>query len=219
MPTFIGTNPAPGGERRIIKRYSNRKLYDTRDSRYVTLLDLGELIRNGQDIQVIDKATEADKTDVTLALIIAEELKSGPRGVPLQTLRTLARERGERLIQQLRGGPIGRLIAREAEREPEAPDEGHVPQWTADGVAQSNASEELVANQDPGPGSRGLRATLEQWQLFLDERLRAVVPNFSQLSQLEQEIQRLRERVKRLEEALQGAIHEDPPKAGSPTDP
>ena len=58
MPTFIGTNPAPGGERRIIKRYSNRKLYDTRDSRYVTLLDLGELIRNGQDIQVIDKATE-----------------------------------------------------------------------------------------------------------------------------------------------------------------
>ena len=148
MPTFIGTNPAPGGERRIIKRYSNRKLYDTRDSRYVTLLDLGELIRNGQDIQVIDKATEADKTDVTLALIIAEELKSGPRGIPLQTLRTLARERGERLIQQLRGGPIGRLIAREAERDPEAPDEGQVPQWTGDGVAQSSASQEPVANQD-----------------------------------------------------------------------
>ena len=64
------SNPA---ERRVIKRYSNRKLYDTKDSRYVTLLQIAEMIRANEDVQIIDNATKEDKTDVTLALIISEE--------------------------------------------------------------------------------------------------------------------------------------------------
>src|SRR5205823_750717 len=69
-------SPAP--ERRVIKRYSNRKLYDTKDSRYVTLLQIAEMIRANEDVQIIDNATKEDKTDVTLALIISEELKARP---------------------------------------------------------------------------------------------------------------------------------------------
>ena len=52
-------------ERRVIKRYSNRKLYDTKDSRYVTLLEIAEYVRAGEDVQVIDNATKEDKTDIT----------------------------------------------------------------------------------------------------------------------------------------------------------
>ena len=96
--------------RRIIKRYSNRKLYDTRDSRYVTLLQIADMVRAGEDVQIIDNATKEDKTEVTLALIISEELKSQPRSVPLGTLRDLIHQRGEKLLTQLREGPIGRLI-------------------------------------------------------------------------------------------------------------
>src|SRR5882724_1682607 len=96
--------------RRIIKRYSNRKLYDTRDSRYVTLLQIADMVRAGEDVQIIDNATKEDKTEVTLALIISEELKSQPRSVPLGTLRDLIHQRGEKLLSQLREGPIGRLI-------------------------------------------------------------------------------------------------------------
>ena len=101
-----------GGEkpRRVIKRYSNRKLYDTKDSRYVTLQQIGEMVRAGEEVQIIDNATKEDKTEVTLALIISEDLKSQPRSVPLGTLRDLIQERGERLLSQLREGPIGRLI-------------------------------------------------------------------------------------------------------------
>ena len=77
-------SPAPAA-RRVIKRYSNRKLYDTRDSRYVTLLEIAELVRAGEDVQVIDNATKQDKTDVTLALIISEELKARPKGIPLNS--------------------------------------------------------------------------------------------------------------------------------------
>src|SRR5438105_10519996 len=110
--------------RRIIKRYSNRKLYDTRDSKYVTLLQIAGMVRAGEDVQIIDNATKEDKTEVTLALIISEELKSQPRSVPLGTLRDLIHQRGEKLLSQLREGPIGRLIPGAADGKPEdgAPD-------------------------------------------------------------------------------------------------
>jgi len=103
-------DPLPGSPRRVIKRYSNRKLYDTRGSTYVTLLQIAEMIRAGEDVQVIDNATKEDKTDVTLALIISEELRTRPRAVPLSTLKALIRHGGERILSQLRGGPMGKLI-------------------------------------------------------------------------------------------------------------
>src|SRR5215204_4041977 len=96
-------------DRRIIKRYSNRKLYDTRQSTYVTLLQIAEMIRAGEDVQIIDNQTKEDKTDVTLALIISEELRTRPRAIPLSTLKALVRHGGERILSQLRGGPMGKL--------------------------------------------------------------------------------------------------------------
>ena len=56
----------------MIKRYSNRKLYDTQESRYVTLEELEEMIRGGREIRVLDAATGEDLTSVTLAQIILE---------------------------------------------------------------------------------------------------------------------------------------------------
>ena len=61
--------------RRVIKRYSNRKLYDTKDSRYVTLLQIAEMVRGGEEVQIIDNNTKEDLTEVTLAQIIYEEKK------------------------------------------------------------------------------------------------------------------------------------------------
>jgi polyhydroxyalkanoate synthesis repressor PhaR len=88
------TGPSSERSRRVIKRYSNRKLYDTRDSRYVTLSQIAEMVRTGEDVQIIDNASKEDKTEVTLALIISEELKTQPRAVSLGTLRDLIQERG-----------------------------------------------------------------------------------------------------------------------------
>src|SRR3954464_13166427 len=103
-------DPSATENRRIIKRYSNRKLYDTKGSTYVTLLQIAQMIREGEDVEIIDNATKEDKTDVTLALIISEELRTKPRAVPLSTLKALIRHGGERILSQLRGGPIGRLM-------------------------------------------------------------------------------------------------------------
>ncbi len=64
---------------RIIRRYSNRKLYDSQESHYVTLQQLAALVRAGEEIQVVNKSTLQDLTAATLAQIIFEEEKRGPR--------------------------------------------------------------------------------------------------------------------------------------------
>ena len=75
---------------RTIKRYSNRKLYDTHDSHYVTLQQIAGLIRNGDEIRVIDKTTQQDLTAAMMAQIIFEEEKRGPR-LPADALRRIIR--------------------------------------------------------------------------------------------------------------------------------
>ncbi len=64
---------------RTIKRYSNRKLYDTKARHYVTLADVASFVRQGDDVQVTDYVTSADLTAQTLAQIIFEEEKKSPR--------------------------------------------------------------------------------------------------------------------------------------------
>ena len=75
---------------RIVKRYSNRKLYDTEVRHYVTLSDLAQSIRNGVDIEVRDHVNGADLTAQTLAQIIFEEEKKAPR-VGLDVLTKIIR--------------------------------------------------------------------------------------------------------------------------------
>jgi polyhydroxyalkanoate synthesis repressor PhaR len=64
---------------RSIRRYSNRKLYDIKESHYVTLAQIAAIIRAGDEIQVLDKDTGRDLTAATLAQIIFEEEKHGPK--------------------------------------------------------------------------------------------------------------------------------------------
>ncbi len=73
----------------VIKKYENRRLYDTSSSRYVKLDDLAELVRQGADLQVVDAKTGEDLTRVTLTQIIMEDAKEQPAGLPLELLRQL----------------------------------------------------------------------------------------------------------------------------------
>ncbi|NLD27812.1 MAG: transcriptional regulator [Myxococcales bacterium] len=82
---------------KVIKRYQNRKLYDTSDSCYVTLEDIGEMIKLGDEVQVIDNATKEDLTAMTLAQIIFEEQKKKTNVQPLGTFRQIIQGSGEAL--------------------------------------------------------------------------------------------------------------------------
>ncbi|HJT86388.1 MAG TPA: polyhydroxyalkanoate synthesis regulator DNA-binding domain-containing protein [Bryobacteraceae bacterium] len=73
----------------MIKKYPNRRLYDTSAGRYVNLDDLAALIRQGNEIQVSDARTGEDLTRLILTQIIAEDAKGQPGGLPLELLRQL----------------------------------------------------------------------------------------------------------------------------------
>jgi polyhydroxyalkanoate synthesis repressor PhaR len=73
----------------IIKKYGNRRLYDTAGSRYVNLEEIARLIREGQDVKIVDAKTGRDLTRVTLTQIITEDAKDKPTGLPLELLRQL----------------------------------------------------------------------------------------------------------------------------------
>jgi polyhydroxyalkanoate synthesis repressor PhaR len=73
----------------IIKKYGNRRLYDTSTSQYINLDEIAALVRNGTEVQVVDVKTGEDLTRVTLTQIIVENAKDQPTGLPLELLRQL----------------------------------------------------------------------------------------------------------------------------------
>jgi polyhydroxyalkanoate synthesis repressor PhaR len=72
-----------------IKKYSNRKLYDPGQSRYVTLEEIAEMIRQGKAIRVVDADTDEDLTSVTLAQILLEGEKQKRHPLPVDFLHGL----------------------------------------------------------------------------------------------------------------------------------
>lgn len=79
----------------IIKRYSNRRLYDTHTSEYVNIEKIAEMVRSGQHLQVIDTSTGDDVTNVVLTQIMLNEQKEQKKGLPLELLFQLVRQSGE----------------------------------------------------------------------------------------------------------------------------
>ncbi len=79
---------------RTIKRYANRKLYDTEAKQYITLDGIASLVRQGDDVQVIDNETGEDLTAVTLSQIILERERRGQAGLPKSILTHLIRTGG-----------------------------------------------------------------------------------------------------------------------------
>ena len=74
MGSVVTTTP----ERHLIKKYANRKLYDTRTSRYITLEGIAQLVRDGHEVAVVDRDNGKDLTQVTLSQIVLSEEKRGP---------------------------------------------------------------------------------------------------------------------------------------------
>ena len=95
----------------IIKRYPNRKLYDTEKKQYVTLDRIAMLIQEGRDVQVVDHSTGEDLTTVTLSQIIFEQEKKQSGFVPKNVLAGLVQAGGDTLnaFRNALASPLGLL--------------------------------------------------------------------------------------------------------------
>ncbi|MCP4203274.1 MAG: hypothetical protein GY769_15225 [bacterium] len=103
---------------RIIKRYESRKLYDTEESRYVSLDEIAGFVRDGQQVRVIDNSSQADVTPQMLTQIILGEGRNGRSQISTEFLHDLVRA-GERAlsngVQQVQHG-VDRLLEASVEK-------------------------------------------------------------------------------------------------------
>ena len=103
---------------RLIKRYESRKLYDTEESRYVSLEEIAAWVRQGQEVKVLDNATGNDVTSQTLTQIILDEGRRGTSFLPSDLLHDLVRI-GEKAmhtgIEQVQTG-VDRLVQASIDR-------------------------------------------------------------------------------------------------------
>jgi polyhydroxyalkanoate synthesis repressor PhaR len=185
-----GSEPsAPAREPKVIKRYTNRKLYDTVESRYVTLDEIAEMIKAGAEVQIIDNRTKEDLTSVTLAQIIFEEEKKTSK-MSLETLRDMIRHGGE-VAQRLVEGTQAELRGRvEAVR---AAAEQRVQSFIKTGQQTSDRAKELVqASQE----------SMAALQKKVDERVRAAVEGMSNLSEVRRSLDDIAQRIESLEKRL-----------------
>jgi len=87
--------------RHLIKKYANRKLYDTRTSRYITLEGIAQLVREGHEIEVVDRDNGKDLTQVTLSQIVLSEEKRGP-GRMIDAGGEMLHDRGQALLDYVK---------------------------------------------------------------------------------------------------------------------
>jgi len=181
---------------RIIKRYANRKLYDTLHSRYVTLDQIAEMIRTGDDIKIVDNKSKEDLTSVTLAQIIFEEEKKKKNFLSLQAMRNI--------IQ--RGVDSGQQFVTEAQRKvgkilPIKGEDAGGPETPA-GDDASAKRRELRTLREFREWLVTSQRTIDDWQKRVDERLREVVGGISPFAGLHKEVSGLASRIAELEKKL-----------------
>jgi polyhydroxyalkanoate synthesis repressor PhaR len=189
MPT--AGEPAPGAARepKIIKRYTNRKLYDTVESRYVTLEEIAEMIKAGADVKIVDNRTKDDLTSVTLAQIIFEEEKKTSK-MSLRTLRDLIRHGGERAQQFVEDTQAELRGKVEAVRQAA---EQRVQTLISRGQQTSDRAKEMVvASQE----------ALTAFQKKVDDRVKAAVDSMSTLSDARRDLGEIISRIDALEQRV-----------------
>jgi len=187
---------------KVIKRYANRKLYDTERSCYVTLEDIALMIKAGDDVSVIDNKSGEDLTSVTFAQIIFETEKKN-NFMPLSLLRDLIQNKGE-VLQDAYRDSVDKVQATAADFKETAQERAQRLKDRA-GKIRTNFEEALRK------GEKGARAqfdsakdllassqtALDELQLNLEEKVKSGV------DVLGREVGQIRKRLAEIEERLQ----------------
>ncbi|HEY2732521.1 MAG TPA: polyhydroxyalkanoate synthesis regulator DNA-binding domain-containing protein [Kofleriaceae bacterium] len=188
-------------ETRIIKRYANRKLYDTEHSRYVTLDQISEMIRAGDDVKIIDNKTKEDLTTVTLAQIIFEEEKKQRSFLPLNAMRNIIQSGGEWFAEAQRR--VQSILPGKREHHEEL-------------AAEEEPSQELVEDDEATAKKKSLAALrewvdhsksrLDEWQRQVDGKIRGAIEtvqhSINPWAGVQKDVRSLADRIAELESKL-----------------
>lgn len=187
-----------------IKRYNNRKLYDTAHSRYVTLAELGDRIRQGDMIRVIDNDTKADLTEMTMTQILMAQQKKKQKGIIniVQEQAGILLQRISIPVQQIRDEAL-RQVENQVERFRHRSD-NVVPETPLDNDGATNGSETRETSSQERPSEEkdaptpSILTRLETLKQASDEKLLSYLL-FQRVEQLEEEVADLKKRLELLE--------------------
>lgn len=163
---------------KIIKRYSNRKLYDTEQSTYVTLDEIEQMVKDGEELRIIDNSTKEDITHITLAHIIFEQEKSNKSKLPVPALRGIIQS-GEEFIQRLQS-PMNQFRD-EFRKKAEVVGEG------------SKALREFVDST---------QRSIDEMQRRMDDRLRDAVDQLTHIPEMQNDMETMQNQMERMEATI-----------------
>ncbi len=200
---------------RLIKRYGNRKLYDTLESRYITLEEIARLVRGGSDVKVIDNENGGDLTTITFAQIILEEEKRRSSLLSLGLLRELI-QHGEDTLATLRSrvdkgieaiGSMGELAGRRVQEMVSGRGSERGAPGTHADVGTATPAEPLAEVDAQGKGFfddllSAPQRRLESLQRSIDERIKSSVGRITGHPAFQNEVRRIERSIKKLEERL-----------------
>ena len=213
-------------EPRIIKRYANRKLYDMRESCYITHDEIASLVKSGEDVQIIDNKTKEDLTTLTLTQILFREEKMQRKTLPLQTLRGILQSGGDFIqrqiadpLQSLRdeAGETVRTISHVFRREGEEFLDGEtaldetIPPPQA--IHTRPELDDLDGRKPSAPMREWVDSTQRSFETFqktFEERWNLTFNALAMLNESRQHIAELEARVLKLEEALLAKKEDSP---------
>jgi len=209
-----GTGESPAKDPKIIKRYTNRKLYDTVESRYVTLDEIAGMIKQGAEVKIVDNKSKEDLTTVTLAQIVFEEEKKSSR-MPLSVLREIIRHPGESISDfvQKEVNPRVASIREEAQgrvasirEEAQARVDKLLRREGVEGGEGVEGAAQVQPQSPPNPAKvlEASQRTFEEWQRRMDERIKTAVENLTgNLPAMGRDLQALMQKLEALEKKVE----------------
>ena len=205
---------------KIIKRYANRKLYDTVQSCYVTLEDIAAMIKNGEEIRILDNKSKEDLTAVTFAQIIFEEEKKVAK-MPLMLLREIIQNSGDAIgeflqkklhdpVNQIRGDVEKRVsnLVKNEKTDEESQDTDTAESISTGQATDSSDNPDAQEEKEAKSVRAFVFSTTEAFdglQRRIDERVNKTLNTMSHLGQVGRDMDILRARVERLEKRLASA--------------
>jgi polyhydroxyalkanoate synthesis repressor PhaR len=177
----------------VIKRYPNRKLYDTNDKQYITLDGIAALIREGQDVTIIDHATGEDLTALTLSQVVFEQQKKHSGYLPHAVLTGLIQAGGETLgtLRRSLSSALGlaRFVDEEIDRRVRRlVSQGDITQEEGELLLEKLLAPEQRVSDDVLPGEQELERLLQD----------RGVPTRSEIQRILTQLDGLAEKIERL---------------------
>lgn len=185
---------------RIVKRYTNRKLYDTATSRYVSLDDVAVFVRSGEEVQVLDNVSGDDLTAVTLAQIILEDERRKKSFVSIPLLEDLVRGGGDALADATRQ-------ATEALDGFRSKAEERVNEFVAEGASRRDAFLSAIDSS---------RERLDNLQKQIDEGVRDSIDRFRDSTGIGAELEKLEAGMREVEGRIRSLILQEEASSNSP---